>query len=689
MFHVDTKTRHDRRLAYRPGKWLAVIDRLVSNKERTFEQWFHLHEDLKGQISAANNTWLVDLPDGGRMRAIARSTADGCELRRLRGATEPRLQGWISREYRSFKPNDAIGHACRAKDITMVTLFIIEEAGRMAPIDLVATDGAVPWSVRDDRDGVVADLGAAPAIEAVAAVDSRAKPAKAKKPKKTTTGKAEAAVLKIAPPLPKARPALSAPAKPTAGGTQVAPSAVWKDRFASMPSTGVVGLAMRGSDGTYRAKLGQMIFAGPGSGWKKVDELEISFRLSGLAAEGNGPPAFAIVCHARRDRPCDMIGGQGRSIGKGRVSGSLGRYYDAGAFARGAIVIRDLGQRVVLTGEARMVSGTATGIERSAVLVEMELVPLEASGTKPFIAEATSYNCKGMDPTGIFAELSGSRYRTVTFDEIARNGVDPKRVNVLVRHDIDHSMLSSADLGALAAANGVRSTFFVHLGSGFAAAMSTSGQYTRNPDLLPRLKALQSMGHEIGYQTDALMMDVFLDLRMDRWLAKALADLRGGGLAIQSEASNGSPFGKRTGAHNRFSFADFREGGRLSHLVNDPQRERLGFSGDIDVLLDGRRYRRSLPRVRMADVGLRHAAYYPETYGVDRKTFVYLTDSRLNGEQILDGLRRAKPGAVVQVLMHPWRWASCHPGYAGLAQDKLPQKARRALASPDAVARQD
>ena len=51
MTHATTATRHRRTVAYRPGRWLLVVDRLASDTSRRFEQWFHLNPDLTAKMA--------------------------------------------------------------------------------------------------------------------------------------------------------------------------------------------------------------------------------------------------------------------------------------------------------------------------------------------------------------------------------------------------------------------------------------------------------------------------------------------------------------------------------------------------------------------------------------------------------------------------------------------------------------
>ena len=70
---------------------------------------------------------------------------------------------------------------------------------------------------------------------------------------------------------------------------------------------------------------------------------------------------------------------------------------------------------------------------------------------------------------------------------------------VILRHDIDTSLEKAVELAKLEAQQGVRSTYFVLLSSGFYNVMSKG---TRE-----KIKEIQNMGHDIGLHFDELNYD--------------------------------------------------------------------------------------------------------------------------------------------------------------------------------------
>lgn len=660
MRHVTTDTRHDRTLAYRPGRWLLVIDRLKSEKTRRYEQWFHLHETLTADMQPDGYT--VALPGGGRLRALVAATGSDCALRRVRGQQEPRLQGWISREYRSFMPNDAIGHACHGDTVSMATLFVLEQ-GDAAAITLSRESGdGDDWRVTDRRDALSVTLPPPPAPDA-ATTKPRGKSGK------RSTSAAAAPQPSAARPAPDRQPSAD-PARPSAPMARsaarpsaepvVKPAQTSARRYGTVAGRAIVGLAFPAGQGRYRASVQDMAVGTAGKERLTLDEVDLLFDAGPLT-----PAAFALVCDGDTPSTCsgrDVQGdGQGSRIGSADITGVIARYYQAGAFGSGMLAVRSAGTGLSLSGAFELTRGSDRAVTTVSMALSLQALPL-SDGQVASLRAARRRQCDRLDPRPILDELGRDRYATTTFARIATAGADPDRISVLLRHDVDRSIDAMSDLAALQNDRGIPATYFINLAAGFAGTMSGNGHYVANDGLVPHLLRLQGAGHEVGYHTDAIFMDLFHDVKIDVWLKAELDRLRRAGLTIVTEASNGSPYRRVIDTHNRFAYADFRQGGRLQDIVRATHRRQPGFDGRIEAEVDGRRISRILPPVGLRDVGLEHAAYYPSTYGVDPKVYTYLTDSRLSANQIIAGLQAARPGDVVQVLLHPWRWALCEPG---------------------------
>lgn len=591
VFHPEQQTQHDRTLAYRPGRWLLVVDRLKADKERTFEQWFHLHETLEAKMH--DTGYIIPLPDGSQVRATVSSSSHGCILRRVRGQQEPRLQGWTSREYNSFLPNDAVGHACAGQDVTLTTLFVIEDADSPADVVLEAAMDA-DLRVVDQRDKIRAQV------------------------------------------------------------------AVGQQQQVHLPNsvpdqTEVIGIAAPDGSGFIVAQLRDVAFQTTAGDVVSFDEMEVVFPNAIQTSE-----AFVLTCQKRQKDVCLSAPVQTEVGHAAHVMAAVDGYYEDGGFASGTLTLSRHKGQGRLSGQVMLTLGSADQIITRALNVNLEAHPIAESQVATFtpVVDADAV-CQSNHPGPLFSEIALDRYETQTFSGVAATGANPDKVNVLIRHDVDRSLHAMRQLMSQQAALGLKATYFVNLASGYAAAMSRRGDYVFNDHLLHTLVTAQEHGFEVGYHTDALFLDLFHGLPLEQWLPTTLTKLRDAGLMIQSEAANGSRYGRLIGSHNRYTFADYRAGGQWTHLVHPSQTKDVGYSGQVNLLVGDRTITRTLPQLTMSDVGLKHSAYYPETFGVSRQHYMYLTDSNLSASEMIKGLRQAKPGQVVQVLMHPWRWTNC------------------------------
>jgi hypothetical protein len=123
------------------------------------------------------------------------------------------------------------------------------------------------------------------------------------------------------------------------------------------------------------------------------------------------------------------------------------------------------------------------------------------------------------------------------------------RGDLALRHDIDSGLESASELAHREHDRGLRATYFV---------LHTAPYWSR-PDLLERLRELQSLGHEIGFHNDLVTLERTQDVDIDEYARRELERLREAGLAIVGAASHGSPWCHRLGFHNNYAFAGWDE----------------------------------------------------------------------------------------------------------------------------------
>lgn len=115
--------RHRRTLAWRPGKWLVVLDELDASKAHDYRQWFHFHPDLNLTLHDAS----ADLPlgDGRSLHVRPLLPSEAAAATAVRGQKEPETQGWISREHRTVEPNWALSYSASGEKVTLATLLFL------------------------------------------------------------------------------------------------------------------------------------------------------------------------------------------------------------------------------------------------------------------------------------------------------------------------------------------------------------------------------------------------------------------------------------------------------------------------------------------------------------------------------------------------------------------------------------
>ena len=199
----------------------------------------------------------------------------------------------------------------------------------------------------------------------------------------------------------------------------------------------------------------------------------------------------------------------------------------------------------------------------------------------------------------------------VPLREFARGAGD-----LALRHDVDSRLDSALRLARLEHDRGLRATYFV----------LHTAPYWDDDDLVPRVRRLQELGHEVGLHNDLVTLERVHGRDARAALEEALARLREAGIDVVGAAAHGSPWCHRLGYHNNYVFAGWDE----------PQP---GFpSREVTEKLDP------------AEFGLAYEAYH------------VLRDAYFSDSSFVDG-RRAhpadldlEPGQRAIVLVHPCHW---------------------------------
>jgi hypothetical protein len=185
-----------------------------------------------------------------------------------------------------------------------------------------------------------------------------------------------------------------------------------------------------------------------------------------------------------------------------------------------------------------------------------------------------------------------------------------------LRHDVDSRLESAVELAELEAVRGLQATYFV---------LHTAPYWDR-PELLPRLRRLQELGHEVGFHNDLVTLWHVEGADPRAVLQRELERLRGGGIEVVGAAAHGSPWCHRLGFHNNYVFAGWDE----------PQ---AGFPNrDVPEKLD------------------------PGEFGLEYEAYHVPHDAYFSDSSYVDGRRahpadfRLEPGRRTIFLVHPDHW---------------------------------
>jgi hypothetical protein len=120
------------------------------------------------------------------------------------------------------------------------------------------------------------------------------------------------------------------------------------------------------------------------------------------------------------------------------------------------------------------------------------------------------------------------------------------RLRFGVRHDVDLRLDAALQLGRIEREHGVRTTYYV----------LHSAPYYSDPELIPRLRELQALGHEVGLHYDLVTLQVVEGGDPRAYLRAELERLRGAGIDVVGVAAHGAYWAHRLGYKNDYFFRE-------------------------------------------------------------------------------------------------------------------------------------
>jgi len=148
-----------------------------------------------------------------------------------------------------------------------------------------------------------------------------------------------------------------------------------------------------------------------------------------------------------------------------------------------------------------------------------------------------------------YASYEGFLDRLAGRDVVPMREFAQGRGDLALRHDVDSRLESALELARLEQRRDLPATYFV---------LHTAPYWSR-PDLLERLRELQSLGHEVGFHNDLVTLERTQGVDIQEYTQRELERLRKAGIEITGAAAHGSPLCHRLGFHNNYAFAGWDE----------------------------------------------------------------------------------------------------------------------------------
>lgn len=152
---TDVDARHYRLLALLPRKWLVIADNLIASKQQTYRQWFHFSPEV--YFKQSDEMLWLERNDEHFLSIYSLSGHADVEF--FRGQETPKIQGWISEQYRKVMPRVSMAFKQEAKEQNFVTLFTFDKGPLFAEPAIFNMSGSsrLCWRDQSGYQGVVFD----------------------------------------------------------------------------------------------------------------------------------------------------------------------------------------------------------------------------------------------------------------------------------------------------------------------------------------------------------------------------------------------------------------------------------------------------------------------------------------------------------------------------------------------------
>ena len=121
---ISCDVKHNRILVNYPGRFLAIIDNLITKETHNFIQWNHLSPDLSLRDVGIGKHEIVGVNGEGVAKiSSCDSLGNFVKHNTFSGQSQPDLQGWMCHNGRDLIPNQAIGFTFPSDSNCIVTVI--------------------------------------------------------------------------------------------------------------------------------------------------------------------------------------------------------------------------------------------------------------------------------------------------------------------------------------------------------------------------------------------------------------------------------------------------------------------------------------------------------------------------------------------------------------------------------------
>jgi hypothetical protein len=239
----------------------------------------------------------------------------------------------------------------------------------------------------------------------------------------------------------------------------------------------------------------------------------------------------------------------------------------------------------------------------------------------------------------LLEKLQDSKFIVLPLNEM-RNTVDPTKVIVGLRHDVDLNPYKAVEMARIEKLYNIRSTYYFLATAEYFGKIENS-RLVRFPGIREIVLDLHRTGAEIGIHNDLLTVMMIHKADPHKFNAEELKYYKSIGIPVYGTASHGSPLARNIKILNYQIFSEY--------------------APVDDVMYEGEAY-------RLGKHSLKNYGFSYEAYKIPYNKYYSESGGKWNDpegfEGILKQLDRSVSGDRIQILVHPDWWGRNEAGSA-------------------------